>query len=116
MPWYKFINNSLDICDPDSYERLEKAPDTEDGIYLNAIFADEIPGDPLHRPDLDSTPSLLFYIIRALASGKAQPAYIIPPVPIEVRMSPTPAKGTKKNQDIDYETNDPTNQTHNTLT
>jgi hypothetical protein len=91
MPWYKFINNDLDICDPDSYKILEKAPDAVDGPYLCAIFADEIPNDPERRPDLEGTPGLLFYIIRALARGKGQPFSNFPPVPLEVRMSPTPA-------------------------
>jgi len=100
MPWYKFINNDLDICDPDSYEILEEAPDTVDGPYLCAIFADEIPDDPEHRPDLDSTPSLLFYIIRALAKGKGQPVSEAPPVPLEVRMSSVPASGEVKNKQL----------------
>ena len=96
MPWYQFINNEMDICDADSYEVLEKAPDTADGPYLAAIFADEIPNDPERRPDLEGTPGLLFYIIRALARGKGQPVSDFPPVPMEVRMSPTPANGVKK--------------------
>lgn len=96
MPWYKFVNNNLDICDPDSYEILEKAPDTIDGPYLAAIFADEIPNDPERRPDLDGTPGLLFYIIRALAKAKGQPVSTFPPVPLEVRMSIEPANGTVK--------------------
>lgn len=95
MPWYQFINNELDICDSDSYLVLDKAPDTVDGPYLAAIFADEIPGDPERRPDLEGTPGLLFYIIRALASGKGQPVSNFPPVPLEVRMSDTPASETK---------------------
>ena len=96
MPWYQFINNEMDICDADSYEVLEKAPDTADGPYLAAIFADEIPNDPERRPDLEGTPGLLFYIIRALARGKGQPVSDFPPVPMEVRMSPAPANGVKK--------------------
>jgi len=91
MPWYKFIDNDLDICDADSYIILDKTPDTIDGPYLAAIFADEIPNDPARRPDLDGTPGLLFYIIRALAKGKGQPFSNFPPVPLEVRMSLTPA-------------------------
>lgn len=91
MPWYKFIDNNFDICDADSYIRLESAPDTVDGPYLYAIFADEIPGDPERRPDLDGTPGLLFYIIRALSKGKGQPVSNFPPVPLEVRMSAEPA-------------------------
>jgi len=87
MPWYQFINNNLDICDPESYVVLEKAPDTTDGPYLAAIYADEIPDDPQRRPDIEGTPGLLFYIIRALATGKGQPFSIFPPVPLEVRMS-----------------------------
>jgi len=95
MPWYQFINNEMDICDPDSYKVLEKAPETVDGPYLAAIFADEIPNDPDRRPDIDGTPGLLFYIIRALAKRKGQPVSHFPPVPLEVRMSLTPASGTK---------------------
>lgn len=98
MPWYQFINNELDICDPDSYQILDKAPTCEDGAYLCAIFADEIPDDPERRPDLDSTPGLLFFIIRALARKKGQPFSVSPPVPLEVRMSDTPASGTPKQQ------------------
>ena len=93
MPWYKFINNDLDICDPDSYTIMEKAPDTADGPFLSAIFADEIPGDPQRRPDLEGTPGLLIYIIRALAKGKGQPYSTFPPVPLEVRMSTKEANG-----------------------
>ncbi|MET1056748.1 MAG: hypothetical protein ABWY16_15675 [Pedobacter sp.] len=96
MPWYQFINNDMDICDSDSYQILEKAPDTVDGPYLAAIFADEIPGDPERRPDLDGTPGLLFYIIRALAKRKGQPFSHFPPVPLEVRMSEVPANEIKK--------------------
>ena len=95
MPWYQFINNEMDICDPDSYEVLENAPETTDGPYLAAIFADEIPNDPERRPDLEGTPGLLFYLIRALAKGKGQPFSNFPPVPLEVRMSSTPAVGLK---------------------
>lgn len=98
MPWYKYINNELDICDPESYEIIEKAPDCQDGPYLCAIFADELPDDPQKRPDLDSTPGLLFYIIRALARKKGQPFSISPPVPLEVRMSDSPASGEIKNK------------------
>lgn len=98
MPWYQFINNELDICDPDSYQILEKAPTCVDGKYLCAIFADEIPEDPERRPDLDSTPGLLFYIIRALAKGKGQPVSVAPPIPLEVRMSDIPADGIVKMQ------------------
>lgn len=94
MPWYQFINNELDICDPDSYVVLDKAPETADGPYLSAIFADEIPDDPERRPDIEGTPGLLIYIIRALARGKGQPASNFPPVPLEVRMSAIPAGGT----------------------
>ena len=93
MPWYQYINNDLDICDPDSYIILEKAPSTSDGPYLAAIFADEILDDPERRPDLEGTPGLLFYIIRALAKGKGQPYSAFPPVPLEVRMSTTKASG-----------------------
>ena len=96
MPWYQFINNNLDICDPDSYLVLDKAPDTVDGPYLAAIFADEILEDPERRPDLEGTPGLLFYIIRALAKGKGQPVSNFPPVPLEVRMSTIPAVGIRK--------------------
>ena len=85
----------MDICDADSYIRLEKAPDTVDGPYLDAIFADEMQDDPEHRPDIEGTPGLLFYIIRALAKGKGQPVSNFPPVPLEVRMSSTPATGMK---------------------
>ena len=91
MPWYKFINHDLDICNADSYKVLEDAPDCLDGPYLCAIFADEIPEDILRRPDIEGTPGLLFYIIRALASGKGQPSGTFPPVPIEVRMGMEPA-------------------------
>jgi hypothetical protein len=96
MPWYQFINNELDICDPESYKILDKAPDTADGPYLSAIFADELPDDPDRRPDIEGTPGLLIYIIRALAKGKGQPSSSFPPVPLEVRMSAEPAKGTLK--------------------
>lgn len=96
MPWYQFINNELDICDADSYQVLNEAPDTVDGPYLAAIFADEIPDDPLRRPDIEGTPGLLFYIIRALARGKGQPYSMFPPVPLEVRMSASPAAGKKE--------------------
>ena len=94
MPWYQFIDNEMDICDPDSYLILEKAPDTVDGPYLAAIFADEILGDPEKRPDIEGTPGLLFYIIRALAKKKGQPSSKFPPIPLEVRMSAIPASGT----------------------
>ncbi|AOM76063.1 hypothetical protein [Pedobacter steynii] len=103
MPWYQFINNDLDICNPESYKVLDEAPDTLDGPYLAAIFADEIPNDPERKPDLEGTPGLLFYIIRALAKGKGQPSSTFPPVPLEVRMSITPARGTvepNKNEDF----------------
>ncbi|MBB5637829.1 hypothetical protein HDF26_000842 [Pedobacter cryoconitis] len=96
MPWYQFINNDLDICDPDSYAILEKAPDVTDGPYLAAVFADEFPNDPERRPDLEGTPGLLFYLIRALAKGKGQPASKFPPVPLEVRMSAVPANGVPR--------------------
>lgn len=96
MPWYQFINNELDICDADSYQILNEAPDTVDGPYLAAIFADEIPDDPQRRPDIEGTPGLLFYIIRALARGKGQPYSTFPPVPLEVRMSTIPASGVKE--------------------
>lgn len=95
MPWYKFINNEMDICDPESYEILEKVPDDVDGAYLSAIFADEIPNDHDRKPDIEGTPGLLIYIIRALASGQGQPFSNFPPVPLEVRMSATPASGKK---------------------
>ena len=91
MPWYKLINNQLDMCNPESYSILEKAPDCIDGPYLCAIFADEIPEDIERKPDIEGTPGLLFYIIRALATGKGQPSSTFPPVPIEVRMSSTAA-------------------------
>lgn len=94
MPWYQFINNDLDICDADSYIVLDRAPETTDGPYLAAIFADEIPNDPQRRPDIEGTPGLLFYIIRALAKGKGQPYSTFPPVPLEVRMSVTKAAGS----------------------
>ncbi|PWG80213.1 hypothetical protein [Pararcticibacter amylolyticus] len=92
MPWYKFIDNDLDICDPDSYLLTEEPRNCVDGQYLHAIFADPIADDPLKRPDLDSTPGLLFYIIRALAKHEGQPKSLSPPVPLEVRMSDTPAR------------------------
>ena len=95
MPWYQFINNDLDICDPDSYLILENAPDTIDGPYLCAIFADEIPNDPEKKPDIEGTPGLLIYIIRALAKGKGQPYSTFPPVPLEVRMSTIKAACSK---------------------
>jgi hypothetical protein len=95
MPWYQLIDDNLDVCDPDSYTLLEKAPDTEDGLYLNAIFADEIPDDPKRRPDIDGTPGLLYYMIRAFKTGKGQPYSIAPPVPLEVRMSETKAHSEK---------------------
>ncbi|NQX37625.1 hypothetical protein HQN84_02145 [Pedobacter steynii] len=94
MPWYQFINNELDICNPNSYRILEQAPASVDGPYLCAIFADEIPNDPERKPDLEGTPGLLFYIIRSLAKGKGQPVSIFPPVPLEVRMSTSPASGS----------------------
>lgn len=91
MPWYQFINNDMDICSPDSYKISDTIPETVDGPYLSAIFADEIPNDPDRKPDLEGTPGLLFYIIRALAKGKGQPTSTFPPVPLEVRMSLHPA-------------------------
>ncbi|QNK63799.1 hypothetical protein H7F33_04705 [Pedobacter sp. PAMC26386] len=94
MPWYQLINNKLDICDPDNYVVLDKAPETTNGPYLSAIFANEIPEDPHHKPDIMGTPGLLIYIIRALAKGKGQPASDSPPVPLEVRMSAKPAGDT----------------------
>jgi hypothetical protein len=94
MPWYQFINNDLDICDPNSYKLLDQAPTSVDGPYLSAIFADEIPNDPERKPDLEGTPGLLFYIIRSLAKGKGQPVSLFPPVPLEVRMSEFPASGS----------------------
>jgi hypothetical protein len=100
MPWYKFINNKLDICDPDSYDILDYIPDSVDGPYLHSIFADEMLGDPERRPDIDGTPGLLFYIIRALARGKGQPVSNFPPVPLEVRMSDHPAEGDISNKFI----------------
>ena len=106
MPWYKFMDDDLDVCDPDSYEVLDKAPDTEDGPYLNAIFADEIPDDPLRRPDLDGTPGLFYYLIRAFKSGKGQPYSTNPPVPLEVRMS-TVRSRAKANEAIKGEAENP---------
>lgn len=100
MPWYQFINNDMDICSPESYRILDHIPATTDGPYLHAIFADELPDDPERRPDLEGTPGLLFYIIRALAKGKGQPASIFPPVPLEVRMSSHPATESIVNQQI----------------
>jgi len=94
MPWYQFIDDDMDVLDPTSYTLLDKAPETEDGPYLNAIFADEIPGDPDRKPDLDGTPGLLYYIIRAYKTGKGQPYSVAPPVPLEVRMSDTKAKAS----------------------
>ena len=91
MPWYQLISNDLDMCDSDSYRILDKEPDCADGPYLHAIFADEIPEDPERRPDIEGTPGLLFYMIRALAKGKGQPSPTFPPVPLEVRMSNEPA-------------------------
>jgi hypothetical protein len=91
MPWYKLIDNNLDICDAESYSILDRAPETQDGPYLAAIFADEVLNDPDRKPDLEGTPGLLFYIIRALATGKGQPFSNFPPVPLEVRMSSKPA-------------------------
>ncbi|WP_442587846.1 hypothetical protein ACSBL2_17520 [Pedobacter sp. AW31-3R] len=96
MPWYKFINNELDIINPDNYEILETVPDCVDGPYLCAIFADEIPDDPERRPDIEGTPGLLIYIIRALTRKKGQPSNTFPPVPLEVRMSVEPANGVTK--------------------
>ncbi|WP_316841424.1 hypothetical protein [Pedobacter gandavensis] len=93
MPWYQLINNELDICSPESYKILDTVPETVDGPYLSAVFADEIPNDPDRKPDLEGTPGLLFYIIRALARGKGQPVSMFPPVPLEVRMSMLPASG-----------------------
>lgn len=96
MPWYQFINNDLDIINPDSYQILESAPECVNGPYLCAIFADEIPDDAEHRPDIEGTPGLLIYIIRALARSKGQPHNTFPPVPLEVRMSQYPANGIPK--------------------
>lgn len=93
MPWYNLINNEMDICAPESYQILEKAPTCVNGQYLCAIFADEIPDDPERKPDIEGTPGLLFYIIRALANKKGQPSSTFPPVPLEVRMSDQPADG-----------------------
>lgn len=87
----------MDICSPDSYEILNHTPETVDGPYLSAIFADELPGNPYRKPDLEGTPGLLFYIIRALVRGKGQPVSIFPPVPLEVRMSKEPANGVAQN-------------------
>jgi len=92
MPWYQFIDDEMDVCDPESYKLLDKAPETENGPYLNAIFADEIPGDPNRRPDIDGTPGLLYYLIRAYKTGIGQPFSVAPPVPLEVRMSDQKAK------------------------
>ena len=92
MPWYKFIDDELDVCDPESYTLLDKEPSTENGQYLNAIFADELPNDPQNRPDIDGTPGLLYYLVRAYKTGKGQPYSENPPVPLEVRMSDTKAK------------------------
>lgn len=94
MPWYRLIDNDLDFVNSDSYELTEKEPDCTDGIYLCAIFADERPNDPDRKPDIEGTPGLLFYMIRALARGKGQPFSKFPPVPLEVRMSDKPAGGT----------------------
>ena len=96
MPWYQFINNDLDIINPDSYIVLDQTPTCLDGPYLCAIYADEIPDDPERRPDIEGTPGLLIYIIRALARSRAQPSGTFPPVPIEVRMSNEPANGEIK--------------------
>ena len=87
MPWYRFIDDELDVCDPESYEILDKTPECEDGPFLHAIFADEILDDPLRRPDIDGSPGLLYYMVRAYKTGKGQPYSISPPVPLEVRMS-----------------------------
>lgn len=95
MPWYQLIDDDMDVCDPDSYKILDKAPDCEDGPYLCAIFADEYPNDPERRPDIDGTPGLLYYMVRAFKSGKGQPYSIAPPVPLDVRMSSI--KAQKKN-------------------
>jgi len=92
MPWYQFIDDDLDVCDPDSYIILDKAPETEDGPYLSAIFADELPNDPQRRPDIDGTPGLLYYLVRAYKTSKGQPYSSTPPVPLEVRMSEKKAK------------------------
>lgn len=95
MPWYQFLDDDLDVCNPDSYKILDKAPEYEDGPYLHAIFADEIPNDEERRPDIDGTPGLLYYIIRAYKTGKGQPYSISPPVPLEVKMSSVKAKNNK---------------------
>jgi len=87
MPWYQLIDDDLDVCDPDSYRILDKAPECQDGPYLNAIFADEILNDPERRPDIDGTPGLLYYMVRAFKTHKGQPFSIYPPVPLDVRMS-----------------------------
>jgi hypothetical protein len=90
MPWYHYIDDEMDVCDPESYTLIDKAPDSEDGPFLKAIFADELPGNPT-RPDLDGTPGLLYYIIRAYKTGTGQPFSVAPPVPLEVIMSKSKA-------------------------
>jgi hypothetical protein len=92
MPWYQYIDDELDVCDPESYKIIDRAPDTENGTFLNAIFADEIPNDPQRRPDIDGTPGLLYYLVRAYKTSKGQPYSEFPPVPLEVRMSNTKAR------------------------
>jgi hypothetical protein len=95
MPWYQYLDDDLDVCDPDSYLLIAEAPTSENGKYLNAIFADEIPNDPQRRPDLDGTPGLFYYLIRAFKTGKGQPYSEFPPVPLEVRMSDQKASKAK---------------------
>ena len=95
MPWYKLIDYDMDPCDSESYLLLDTTPDCENGPYLYAIFADEIPNDPQRRPDIDGTPGLLYYMVRALKSGIGQPYSIAPPVPLEVRMSDIKVQGKK---------------------
>jgi len=82
----------MDPCDPESYIMLDKTPESADGPFLYAIFADEYPNDPQRRPDIDGTPGLLYYMVRALKSGIGQPYSIAPPVPLEVRMSESKVK------------------------
>jgi hypothetical protein len=91
MPWFYLKDNTMDLCNPENYRIAEIPPSSVDGLYLNAIFADEIPEDPDLKPDIEGTPGLMFYIIRALATSKGQPHSTFPPVPLEVRMSNKPA-------------------------
>ncbi len=97
MPWYLLIDDEMDVCDPDSYVVSDHIPDCEAGPYLHAIFAEEYDNDPNKRPNIDGTPGLLYYLIRAIKSGRDQPSSILLTLPIEVKMSSVKANNKVKN-------------------